>query len=270
MRRCLNFDSATGGMLKAILTTSVVAATAFAQTSPNVSLRHDVQPLDPFIATIEAMKHSVAPVACLEANERETKIIEIQGSAFFISARGEFVTAGHVIDAMDGATRPCPITAVFLPATRWQPEAPEEDFVWFPFKIQDCAIDREIDAAKCNPLSDLSIRQPGFRFAIEPVELEFSKPPDGTEVAFTGFPLRSRDPLTSRTVIATYRTVSRGASVATEIILDHVAWVGGSGSPVYLSNGRIIGMILERGIEQSTGIAVVRPIESLQKMLGGR
>jgi hypothetical protein len=267
-RSCPGLYEIMAFMLKAILVTILVAATTVAQVPAHLPMsEQEVQPAsaDPFIATIAAMKHSVAPVACLETKEGETKIAEIRGSGFFISARGEFVTAGHVIEGMDGSGGPCPITAIFLPATRWQPEVPEEDFIWFPFKIQDCTINREIDAAKCNPLSDLSMR-PDFRFLIYPVELEVAKPPDGTQVAYTGFPLRSRDPLTSRAVIATYRTVSQGAAIASEIILDHVAWMGGSGSPVYLSNGRVIGMIFARGTEQSTGIAIVRPVESLGKI----
>jgi hypothetical protein len=213
------------------------------------------------------MKHSVAPVACLEKIEKETRIVQIHGSAFFVSTHGEFITAAHVIDLLESGARPCPIPAIFLPVMNWQPEVQEEDFVWFPFKIRECTIKREIDAAKCKPLSDLSIQRPSFRFKIEPVSLELSKQPDGTMVAFTGFPLHSRDPLTSRAGIAAYRTESRGTATASELILDHNAWAGGSGSPVYLANGRVIGMIVERGIEQGTGIAVVRPIELMVDML---
>jgi len=176
----LKTETAMPSHLTIVLVTVIAAATTVAQAPTKVSVKREAQPatVDPFISTIGAMKHSVAPVACVEVNKGETKILEIQGSAFFISVRGEFVTAVHVIDAMDGVARPCPITAIFLPAIRWQAEVPEEDFIWFPFKMKDCTINREIDAAKCTPLSDLSVRQPGFRFRVDPVTLEWSEPPD--------------------------------------------------------------------------------------------
>jgi hypothetical protein len=36
---------------------------------------------------------------------------------------------------------------------------------------------------------------------------------------------------------------------------------------VYLANGRVIGLILERGIDHGTGIAVARPIELLGELV---
>lgn len=257
-------------MLNAMLTMILAAAGAVAQAqAQHTIVDHEARQTggDPFIAVIETMKHSVAPIACLETHGAETRIVDIHGSAFFISKRGEFVTAAHVIDLLKGE-HPCSIPAIFLPAKSWQPERREEDFVWFPFKIADCAMKEDLDAAKCAPLSDLSVQSPGFSFNIDPVRLELSKQPDGTQVAFTGFPLHFRDPFTSRAGIASYRSDSRVSGAHSELILDHGAWSGGSGSPVYLADGRVIGMILERGVEQGTGIAGVMPVASIVEMLG--
>jgi len=253
-------------MLKTIVT-AIFAASLVAQIPARSSGAEARLPADPFIASIESMKRSVSPVACLEGSGAETHIAEIHGSAFFISARGEFITAGHVIELLEGAGRPCPIPAIFLPASKWQPEAPEENFVWFPFRLQDCTVKKELDAARCRPIDDLSAPHVGFGFTIDPVKLDFSKQPDGTQVAFTGFPLRSRDPLTSRAGVAAYRTTARKEGIDSELILDHGVWAGGSGSPVYLANGRVVGVILERGIDQGTGIAVARPIDSLADLI---
>jgi hypothetical protein len=67
---------------------------------------------DPFIATIARMKHSVAPVVCLEANEERATVREVRGSSLFISKSGEFLTAAHVVQWMADNPHACPITAL--------------------------------------------------------------------------------------------------------------------------------------------------------------
>ena len=86
---------------------------ANAQNSPAIL------PMDPFIDAIEAMKRSVAPVACLTIDYR--KLIERRGSAFFVTAGGAFVTAAHVVQEIKKSDPPCPVSAVALPLGRWQP-----------------------------------------------------------------------------------------------------------------------------------------------------
>jgi len=220
---------------------------------------------DPFLAAIESLRHSVAPIVCMESIGQRTRVLTVKGTAFFISQAGEFLTAAHVVGPMGREEQICPITALLLPSELWRPESPAEVLLWFPFKTSDCEINGETDVAKCKPTEDLAALP--SRIRIRPVKIEYSSQPDGTLVAFTGFPLNARDPLTSRTGIAGYKTVQDGAKVVSTLILDHVAWHGGSGSPVYLSDGRVIGIILASGIEQATGISLARPAESFREML---
>ena len=255
-------------MLKAALIAAVVNLAGLAQAPTILALTKETP--DPFIATIAAMKHSVAPVVCVEVKEGNARFLEVEGSALFISQGGEFVTAAHVLQWMASNPSACPTTAIFLPATGWQPEKPDEVLFWFPFNVQDCAIDAPVDVAKCKPVHDLSDHQKGASFRIRPARFEYAAQPDGTQVAFTGFPLSNRDPMTSRAGIATHRNIVVDGELISELILDHVAWPGGSGSPVYLADGRVIGILLARGIQEATGVAVVRPSASLRQILGER
>jgi len=209
------------------------------------------------------MKHSVAPVVCLDQDGPTANIREREGTAFFISPSGEFLTAAHVLDEIKTHNHPCPVIAIYLPTASWRPEMPEETVQWFPFHTAACVIERAQDVAKCPLVEDLSIPRLGFHFKIQPVQLEFSDQADGTQVAFTGFPLEARDPFTSRGGIATYR----GSADTTQIVLDQTAWPGASGSPVYLSDGRVIGIMLARGMEQGSGISIVRPVRWIRPIL---
>src|ERR1041384_2864627 len=99
---------------------------------------HSVKPLPPadvFIPTIETMKHSVAPVVCLDQDGPTANIREREGTAFFISPSGEFLTAAHVLDEIKTHNHPCPVIAIYLPTASWRPEMPEETVQWFPFQI---------------------------------------------------------------------------------------------------------------------------------------
>ena len=221
---------------------------------------------DPFIATIEALKHSVAPIVCLERRGSQTVISDIKGSAFFISRAGEFLTAGHVIEELRHPTgRACPDVAIYLPSGGWKPEVAEEDFQWFLFTIADCDENRHLDLARCATSLNISAPLEGFNFEVQPVSFEFSNQPDGTPVAFSGFPLRSNDPLTSRGNIAAYRRGKNGSP--SEVIVDKAVWPGASGSPLFLHDGRVIGIIIQGGIGDGAGIAIARPARFIQQFL---
>jgi hypothetical protein len=45
------------------------------------------QAIDPFVGTVEAMKHSVAPLVCVAVNGAESKILDRRGTAFFLRLR---------------------------------------------------------------------------------------------------------------------------------------------------------------------------------------
>ena len=44
----------------------------------------------------------------------------------------------------------------------------------------------------------------------------------------------------------------------TEMIVDKSAWPGASGSPVYASDGAIVGLLIQRGFNDASGIAFAR------------
>jgi len=250
--------------LSLVFLTIVTLDRGFAQTSETLSSKHDLT--DQFISTIALLKRSVAPVVCLEEHGDDASIHEVLGSALFVSVHDEFITAGHVIQTMDDTKSTCAVTAILLPWGAWRPETLDKPFVWFPFKSKDCKMNTAADVSRCRATDDLAL--PIFsKFGIAPARFNCSQQPDGTQVAFTGFPLNIRDPFTSRAGIAVSRNLVQEGHLVSELILDHTAWPGGSGSPVYLSDGRVIGLIVSKGIDQGTGIAIVRPCESFREIL---
>jgi hypothetical protein len=78
--------------------------------------------------------------------------------------------------------------------------------------------------------------------------------------------------MTSRAAVAvaTHRNVWHDGASTLDLILDHAAWAGGSGSPVYLSDGRVVGILLARGTDEGAGVALVRPSEALRAIVGER
>ena len=246
----------------ACVCTLAILPSACVQNPARASLAEPLRAADSFIATVEAMKHSVAPVVCLDGDGPKSTIQDLEGTAFFISGAGDFLTAAHVIDGVQNHAHSCPVTAIYLPPDHWDPESSEELLAWYPFAVANCVVERGLDVARCNPLADLSLRKESF--VIRPVDFEWSSQPDGTLIAFTGFPLESRDPLTSRGGIAAYR---RRSPDNLDLIIDQAAWPGASGSPVYLSDGRVVGILLARGAGDGAGTAIVRPAQSLKRFL---
>jgi hypothetical protein len=221
--------------------------------------------VDPFVPTIEAMKSSVARLVCLGPGA--DPVPDPRGSAFFVSSAGEFVTAAHVIQDMMEGPRACVLAAIVIPLERWQPEAPLERQAWFPFTWSDCTLEPTLDIARCNLQEDLSVRKSETGFKVEPVKFAWETPRDGTYVAFTGFPLGNRDPITARGTVATYRGTLREGKPAPEIVLDRSAWHFSSGSPVYTVDGRVVGIVIQGGTEDAGGMTIVRPAASIRALL---
>ena len=229
------------------------------------------QAIDPFIGAVETMKHSVAPLVCIAVNGAESKILDRRSTAFFLSTSGEFMTAVHVLLDMQNNNPPCPVTALILPHNKkWDPSALNEPSEWFAFTIRNCVMDRDPDVAKC-PLSADPFNQRVVRgFGIVPVKFDWSIPPDATQVAFTGFPMNVRDPMTFRANVAAYRPVWRREKVIPELVLDRSAWPGSSGSPVFLSDGKVIGIVIASRTEEGTAMTAVRPASVVRALLAGR
>jgi S1-C subfamily serine protease len=207
-----------------------------------------------FILTIERVKHSVVPILCGRLdNKGQFSVQLIDGTGFFIDSDGHFLTASHVINDLKGVSsvRPIPcIPAIYVPDNGWQRDAPFLQAHWFTFPVDGCKIDTALDLAVCK-----TIQAPG---GIRPIAIYEYRPPDGYPVAFTGFPLGSIEPLSSRCEIATYRN-SIDQEGSRELVLDKGTWPGASGSPIYDERGVVLGIVLQRGINDGVGIAVGRP-----------
>ena len=231
--------------------------------SPPVALADD-----PFIAAVEAMKHSVAPLACLTLKGEDSTSLSRMGSAFFVTARGDFLTAAHVLAEMQKRERQCPVAAIILPKQGYQPKTLNEPAGWFPFQINSCMVNRVLDVAECRSIADLTKLLPDAR--ITPVQFDWSIPPDGTQVAFTGFPFDSRDPMTLRAGVAAYRPIWRNEKAIDEVALDRGAWPGFSGSPVFRADGRVVGIVIKGLLDDRAQMAFFRPIAEIRLMLPRR
>jgi V8-like Glu-specific endopeptidase len=216
------------------------------------------------------MKHSLAPLVCVAVNGADSNLLSRRGTAFFLSTSGEFITAAHVVLDMQKNDPPCPVTALILPRKKtWDPSALGEPSEWFAFDIHNCVIKRDLDVAKC-PLSDDPFNQNvGRDFEILPVKFDWRMSPDATQVAFTGFPMNVRDPMTFRANIAAYRPVWRSENSVPEFVLDRGAWPGSSGSPVFLADGRVIGFLIASRTEEGTAMTAVRPVSAVRAVLTG-
>lgn len=221
---------------------------------------------DAFIMAIETTRRSVASLDCLAVNSSGSRILERVGSAFLISGAGDFLTAAHVISEMQRPERSCPTTAILLPAGDWHPEARNEPMRWFPFNASACRMDPSLDIAMCRPTEDLSTRKRDWHLKAAPLQFEWKIPPDGTQVAFTGFPLRARDPMTFRADVAAFR-MPWPDDATPELVLDRATLPGFSGSPVYLADGRVVGIVVKEGKDEATGVTIARPASAFREML---
>jgi hypothetical protein len=55
-----------------------------------------------------------------------------------------------------------------------------------------------------------------------------------------------------------------------DLIVDKNAWPGASGSPIFLENGAVIGILVRRGIDNGSGLAMDRPASFIEKVLAQR
>lgn len=232
-----------------------------AQKTPSAAATYD-----PFIAAIAMMKHSVGSLNCLVISDTKPKILKSMGSAFLISQEADFLTAAHVVIAMQGTDDSCPIPAITLAAHDWRPDAPNEELLWFPFRTTDCWVDSTVDVAKCRPSGDFPARIRILHKAV-PVQIDSNIQPDGTQVAFSGFPLQARDPMTLRAHVAAYQ-VPWPDEATPQVVLDHGALPGFSGSPVFRVDGKVIAILVRDGSPDAPGTSVARPVSVFREMLG--
>jgi hypothetical protein len=220
---------------------------------------------DAFLAAIEAIKHSVGSMDCLAVNGTEAKLLKRIATAFLVSDSGDFLTAAHVLEDMRHGDDSCPTPAITLAMGDWRPEAATEKMLWFPFETANCKIQGNLDIAACKPSGSLQAR---IRKSIKvtPVQFEWNTQADGAQLAFTGFPLEARDPMTFRAYVAAYRILTAGEPT-TELILDHASLPGFSGSPVYTADGKVVAILTKDGKPEAPGISIARPISAIRDMI---
>ena len=123
-----------------------------------------------------------------------------------------------------------------------------------------------MSGAICALGEDFSARKHELHLKAAPVQFEWNIPPDGTQVAFTGFPVRTRDPLTFRAHVAGFRMPWPDEPIP-ELVLDRPTLPGFSGSPVYLANGKVVGIVLKDGKDDAAGVTIVRPVSVFREIL---
>ena len=218
-----------------------------------------------FTGAIQAMKRSVIPIACISVNGTVAETLTVEGTGFFVAADGTFITANHVIEGMISPTRkaPCPHAAFYLPQTGgWSSAESTFRSDYYVFHANECKRDADLDIARCR-----SIRPVEAVHKIIPVAFETTVQPDGTPIGFTGFPLHFHIPLSSVGNISGFVETRDDGRGPRSIIMDKEAWPGASGSPLYLANGKVVGLLRQRGINDGTGRTIGTPSRLIREFL---
>ncbi len=219
-----------------------------------------------FTTTIQMMKRSVIPLACISASGTVAETLSVQGTGFFVAADGTFVTANHVLEGMlrEAQASRCPYSAFYLPQSGgWSSEQATFRSDYYLFHINECKRDPDIDVAQCKSVRNL---EPTHK--IVPVTFDTAMQPDGTTVAFTGFPLQFQVPLSSIGNVSGYVKPHEDGRGPRAIIMDKSAWPGASGSPMYLITGKVVALVGQRGVNDGSGRAIGVPSRLIKEFLG--
>jgi hypothetical protein len=211
---------------------------------------------DRFPATIARMKSAIAPLICRGSLSPQGTVF-IEGTAFFTSEGGDFLTAAHVLAGL--RSRPDCNQALYLPIGGWDSAVIKRDVLAADFSCP--SVDEALDVAHCRIAAPLSeYRTLGV--VVAPVVLDEKIQDDGTPAAFMGFPDHTQLPISSRGFIAGYRPGPSSARF--ELLVDKSGWGGVSGGPVFIEDGRVIGMVVKRGVDAFLGVTVARPTRLLR------
>ena len=187
-------------------------------------------------AVIDRMARASVPIACATDVQGKIGISNINGTGFFVNRNGDVVTAQHVIASLRGC-----IPAIYVPRSGWSFTDEHVQAKWY--RISSCDQDTSVDIAVCH-LADNPFNDPGLHAALESVQFDIAAEPEGTPVAFTSFPLNNTHPITSVGIVAGYYWENHQRF----LIVDKGAWFGASGSALYRSDGRVVGIVLQAGI----------------------
>jgi len=210
------------------------------------------------IKTIERIKRSVVPIVCGYIDEQHRfQVVAIAGSGFFVDLLGRFITAGHVLDNWQNIsrTRHACGPSIYIPDHGWKNY--EQAITFQSFTFINCARDATVDLAVCQPIENPFTSRRISRDLIASVAFDAQAWPEGMPVAFTGFPLEFVFPITSKGNVAGHARIE-GRQANFDYIIDKAAWPGASGSPIYLSNGKVVGIILRAGRNEGSGLAFGR------------
>ncbi len=220
-----------------------------------------------FTTAIEQAKRLVVPIVCFgkDPDTKSPYLISVEGTGFFVAGDPRVITAGHVGKGINQKSRipACPIAAIYLPEDGWNSSNLDVKIRYIP--IAECLLGDNLDIAICklvgDPITDAEIR-------VKPTssELDSTIYPDGTPIAFIGFPLSFVQPITSQGIIGTYRNPIKDFG-PTELVIDKNAWPGASGSPVFDSTAHVVGMIILRGFSDASGLAFAIPGGVLKRFL---
>ena len=224
---------------------------------------------DVSVKTIDQIKQSIVPVVCGYVDEENTfRVAQVAGTGFFVDEKGRFITDAHVLNDWDQIAKnrhPC-FPAIYIPNDGWTLANARQkvDIQWFTFSA--CQTDPTLDLAVCQPTENPFTSKRISRKNLASCGFDTAIYPEGTAMAFTGFPLEFSTPVTSKGFIAGYMGV--GTDVGEfDYVIDKGAWPGASGSPVYLSNGKVIAIMRQRGQNDASGIAISRSAAIIEEFL---
>jgi S1-C subfamily serine protease len=235
-----------------------------------------------FSEAIELLNHCVVPIVYVEIHpDRTFSYGIIEGTGFFVGKEGYFVTAGHVAQAVQSkavppssvnsslSTLPTPasvttwgIVVPSVPSEHWLRGAELSQLV-VRFDSQIIHVSEKHDLALCKATENPLQNQGTKNFARE-VEFTESVPPSGTPVAFAGFPLQIKSPISASGTVSAYLFLPQLQDLV--LLLDVTAWPGSSGSPVFTSSGKVFGVLTDSGTMQSSGLSVARPVASIRAL----
>ena len=210
------------------------------------------------VKTIETISRSVVPVVCGYQDEHKNfQIAFMAGSGFFVDTSGRFLTDNHVLENWDEVikkTHPCS-PAIYIPDQGWGKFV--KAFKVESFTFVACARDVAVDLAVCDLIENPFTSKRLSKGIVAAVSFDTTEWHPGTPVAFTGFPLNYTFPVTSIGYIAGLTGVDAN-DIGFDYIIDKSTWPGASGSPIFLSNGKVIGIIQKYGKNEGSGLAYGR------------